>query len=162
MHSITGTIQGQLILDHIREMPEEEARRQLAAFPGFDCMSAAGTCGLIGLLTRYRRRNDGWRWRGGAARAGWWLGWWLSVLCWSLSFLTSRHRWNAISLQDCRVNVSFRLQKFRTGFRESALPRFVDPDRRSAIFVKLCLLVIDLPACNLDMSSSACNRKSSR
>jgi len=47
MHSITETIQGQLILDHIREMPEEEARRQLAAWgPGFDCKSLAGTCGL--------------------------------------------------------------------------------------------------------------------
>jgi len=36
IESITETIQGQLILDHIREMPEEEARRQLAVF-GWDC-----------------------------------------------------------------------------------------------------------------------------
>jgi len=36
INSITEMIQGQLILDHIREMPEEEARRQLAVF-GWDC-----------------------------------------------------------------------------------------------------------------------------
>jgi len=42
MESVTETIQGQLILDRIREMPETEARRQLAAW-GFECMFIAGT-----------------------------------------------------------------------------------------------------------------------